>query len=272
MTKGAKGRGDAAPPAKPSPLAELRRRWPNYAKHYAKPFALLEKARLPVKTDKLLLAKKMIEALKNCERADHPNLPHDFLDMAREISKDAKSATKNAQELARFLRRYKRFPLIESVIKEAAERAGVEDGRFPNVVQFAATLNHLAESLPELATRGDGHRTRYGIRYRESLLRKGLPPDRITACLFAMVFHARQATGPARDAWARNESAAIFGPMPKDGNPLYSVAAAFVSAGGFEETSGGLGAKKAADRLATFMRRNPGAEYRGFRMVYVWPE
>ena len=272
MTKDAKGRGDNAPPAKPSHLAELRRRWPNYAKRYAKPLDLLEEARVPVETDRLRLAQKMIEALRNVERTDDPDLPHDFLDMAREIGKDAKGAAKNARELARFLRRYERFPQIGSVIEEGAERAGVEDGHFPNALRFAETLNRLAESLPELATRGEWHRTRYGIRYRESLLRKGLPPDRITACLFAMVFHARQATGPARRAWLRNDRSAIWGAMPTAGNPLYGVAAAFVSAGGFTEAGGGLDAKKAADRLATFMRRNPGAEYCGFRIAYVWPE
>ena len=76
MTKDAKGRGDNAPPAKPSPIAELRRRWPRYVT----PLRLLERARLPVGADKLRLAQRMIEACENCRGG----LP-EHVEMARAI-------------------------------------------------------------------------------------------------------------------------------------------------------------------------------------------
>jgi len=260
----------------PSPIAEYFRRLPKYAKRYAKPLSLLEEACLPAGTDKLRLAQKMLDALKDCQDADNPHRPHDFLDMARDIGKDAKGAARDARELARFLRRYERFPRLSSTIGQAALSASLEGGHFSDILRFAEMLDRLAESLPELPLRGDSHQTRYGIRYEDSLLRKGLPPDPITACLFAMVWHARQATGPARDAWLREDWNEIGRAMPKDGQPLHGVAAAFVSAADFKGAEGELAAqldaKKVADRLATFMRRNPGAEYRGFRILHDWPE
>ena len=272
MTKDAKGRGDAAPPAKPSPLAELRRRWPRYAK----PLRLLERARLPVGADKLRLAQKMIEACEN----SRGGLP-EHVDMARALDEDAKSASHAARDLARFLRRYWNFPMLPAELEDAGKKAGLffarrESGLVSESanglaflpIKYAAMLEHLAKDLPRVAKSGTAHRRRHGILFGASLLRKGRATDPVTACLFAVVFHARQATGPARDAWVQNESAAIFGTMPKEGSPLYKIAAAFVCAA-FDLPETTLDDKKAADRLALFAKRNPGAKpYQ--RVLIAW--
>ena len=272
MTKDAKGRGDNAPPAKPSPIAELRRRWPRYVT----PLRLLERARLPVGADKLRLAQRMIEACENCRGG----LP-EHVEMARALDKDAKRASHAARDLARFLRRYWNFPMLPAELEEAGRKARLflarresglvsetADGLAFLPILYAAMLEHLAKGLPRLAASGTAHRRRHGILFNASLLRKGRPTDPVTACLFAVVFHARQATGAARDAWTRNESAAIFGLMPKDGRPLYAIAAAFLCAA-FDLPEGAIGEKEAADRLALFVKRNPGAKpYQ--RVLIAW--
>ncbi|MFN6253663.1 MAG: hypothetical protein ACK4Y5_16530 [Acetobacteraceae bacterium] len=274
MTQGAKGRGDNASPAKPSPLAELRQRWPCYAK----PLRFLERARLPVGADKLRLAQKMIEACENSRGAYAATALRlglrgdawggkDHIEAARDLKSEAQAARKAARDLARFLRRHEGFPSLPSALAESVWRAASvtieQAARFEdrdttgaemlkaqqqtawNIARnaglgrgleawgplfLAAILESFAQSLPRIATSGAAHRTRHGILFGASLLRKGRATDPVTACLFAVVFHARQATGPARDAWVRNESAAIFGPMPKEGSPLYKIAAAFVCA------------------------------------------
>jgi hypothetical protein len=272
MTKDAKGRGDNAPPAKPSPIAELRRRWPRYAF----PLGLLDQEDLPEGTDKLRLAQRMIEACENCRSG----LP-ERVEMARALNQDARRASHAARDLARFLRRYWTFPMLPAELEEAGRKAGLflarresglvsesADGSAFLPILYAAMLEHLAKGLPRVATRGTAHRRRHGILFNASLLRKGRPTYPETACLFAVVFHARQATGAARDAWARNESAAIFGPMPKDGRPLYAIAAAFVCAA-LDLPEGTIGDKEAADRLALFVKRNPGAKpYQ--RTLIIW--
>jgi hypothetical protein len=278
MTKNAKGRGDSAPPDKPSPIAELRRRW----RRYASPLGLLDQEDLPEGTDKLRLAQRMIEACENCRIyfRDHAK-------MADELKKDAKSARQNARQLARFLRRYsKSTDLRNATVKAypffalalAKQNAVLRPGGFPPMPQgnleflpimYADMLDNLGHFLPRIAESGTAHRRRHGILYGASLLRKGRPTPRETACLFAVVFHARQATGPARDAWARNESAAIFGPMPREGRPLYKIAAAFVCAA-FPEAKGTFEEKQAADRLAVFLKRNPTAALNETGMSFSW--
>jgi len=276
MTQDAKGRGDAAPPAKPAPLFELGRRWPLYAKRYAKPLAMLEKAELPAGTDRLRLAQKMIEVCENCRGG----LP-DHVDMARAIDEDAKSATHAARDLARFLRRYWKFPRLSAELEEAGRKARLflakresglvsetDDGLAFLPIAYAAMLEHLAQRLPRLPTTGTAHRKRDGIYYGASLLRKGRPTVPMTACIFGLVFNARQATGPARDAWANQDRAAIAGPMPEHGSPLYKIAAAFARAA-FEKE---IDETQAADRLAKFLKRNPAAEFTGFRVMIAWPD
>ena len=312
MTKDAKGRGDAAPPAKPSPLAELRGRW----RRYATPLGLLEDVELPEGADKLRLAQKMIEACENSRRAYAATAARlglrgdawggkDHIEAARDLKSEAQAARKAARDLARFLRRHEGFPSLPSALAESVWRGASEiieqAARFEdrdttgaemlkakqqhawNMARnaglgrgleawgplfLAAILESFAQSLPRIATSGTAHRRRHGILFGASLLRKGRATDPVTACLFAVVFHARQATGPARDAWARNESAAIFGTMPKEGSPLYKIAAAFVCAA-FDLPEGTIGDKEAADRLAVFVKRNPGAKP-DHRVVIVW--
>jgi hypothetical protein len=299
----------------PSPLAELRRRWPRYAKRYAKPLAKLAEARrLPAGTDRLRLAQRMIEACENCrgaygETAARLGLRGDsfggkgYLEAARDLKSEAQAARKAARDLARFLKKHEGFPNLPSALAESVWRAAsitieqaarFEDrdttgeemlkaqqqnawniGRNAGLGRgleawgplfLAAILESFAQSLPRIAESGGAHRSRNGILFGASLLRKGRPFEDDTACLFALVFHARQATGPARDAWARNESAAISGPMPKDGSPLYAIAAAFVCAA-FPKVE--LNEKKAADRLALFLKRNPDAQLYE-RVLIAW--
>ncbi len=273
---------------------------------------MLAKARrLPVGTDRLRLAQRMIEACENCrgayrETAARLGLRGDsfggkgYLEAARDLKSEAQAARKAARDLARFLKKHEGFPNLPSALAESVWRAASltieqaarfsdRDAWFQKAQQqnawniarnaglgrgleawgplfLAAILESIAQSLPRIAESGGAHRSRNGILFGDSLLRKGRPFEDDTACLFALVFHARQATGPARDAWARNESAAISGPMPKDGSPLYAIAAAFVCAA-FPKVE--LSEKKAADRLALFLKRNPGAQLYE-RVGIVW--
>jgi hypothetical protein len=235
---------------------------------------MLAKARAPVGTNKLRLARTMIEVCENCRDG-----LRDHVDMARELEKDAKGASAAARDLAIFLRRYWRFPRLPAEMQKASAKARLffakresglvsesDDGFAFLPIAYAAMLEHLAQSLPRLATTGTAHRKRDGIYYGASLLRKGRPTVPMTACIFGLVFNARQATGPARDAWANQDRAAIAGPMPTHGSPLYAIAAAFVSAA-FKLPEGELDEKKAADRLAKFLKRNPAAEFTGFRVM-----
>jgi hypothetical protein len=282
MTKGTKGRGSVAPPAKPSPIAELRRRW----RRYAVPLRLLEQleqdASLPLGTDYLRLAQRMIEACENCR-----TYFRDHAKMADEMAKDAKSASRNARDLARFLRRYwKSTDLRNATVKAypffalalAKQNAVLRPAGLPPMphgnleflpTMYADMLANLSHFLPRIATSGTAHRRRHGILFGASLLRKGRPTTPETACLFAVVFHARQATGPLRDAWARNDNAAIFGPMPKEGRPLYKIAAAFVCAA-FPTAKETLEERQAADRLAVFLKRNPTATLDEAGMSFSW--
>ena len=312
MKQGAKGRGDNAPPPKPSPLAELGRRW----SLYETPLADLAKARLPAGTDRLRLAQKMIEACENSRGAYAATALRlglrgdawggkDHIEAARDLKSEAQAARKAARDLARFLRRHEGFPSLPSALAESvwrgASRTIEQAARFEdrdatgaellkakqqtawNIARnaglgrgleawgplfLAAILESFAETLPRIAESGGAHRRRNGILFSASLLRKGRPFEDETACLFALVFHARQATGPARDAWVRNESAAIFGPMPKEGRPLYAIAAAFICAA-FDLPEGTIGEKEAADRLALFVKRNPGAKLQQ-RVLIAW--
>jgi hypothetical protein len=229
----------------------------------------------------------------------------DDIEAARDLKSEAQAARKAARDLARYLKKHEGFPSFHSAFAEAVSRAAsltieqaarlqdrdttgaemlkAQQQNAWNIARnaglgrgleawgplfLAAILESFAETLPRIAESGTAHRRRNGILFRASLLRKGRRADPVTACLFALVFHARQATGPARDAWARNESAAIFGPMPKEGRPLYAIAAAFLCAA-FDLPEGTIGEKEAADRLALFVKRNPGAKLQQ-RVGIVW--
>ena len=306
MTQKAKGRGDVAPPAKPSPIAELRRRWPRYAE----PLGLLEEVELPAMADKLLLAEKMIDT---CEgyRGAHVEIASllrlnggpwwgasDHLAAARELKQDADSARKAARTLASFLRRFESYPSFPSffaetvcdgassvlpeplsIVDQVAIRLGAklrvsnEPGLDRELFSFtplflAAVLEAFAQKLPSIAASGIEQRIKHGLVFRESLLRKGAPLKPETACLVVLVYHARQATAPAQDAKPIAKRAAKLGAARKGGNPLYKIAAAFVSAT-FDLEKGALNERQAADIVTKFEKRNAGAKP-DYDYWYAW--
>jgi hypothetical protein len=229
----------------------------------------------------------------------------DELEAARDLKSEAPAARKAARDLARYLKKHEGFPSFHSAFAEAVWRAAsltieqaarlqdrdttgaemlkAQQQNAWNIARnaglgrgleawgplfLAEILQSFAETLPRIATRGSTHRKRNGIYYGASLLRKGRPTVPMTACIFGLVFNARQATGPARDAWANQDRAAIAGPMPEHGSPLYKIAAAFAGAA-FEKE---IDETQAADRLAKFLKRNPAAEFTGFRVMIAWPD
>ncbi|MCA3382112.1 MAG: hypothetical protein INF65_13140 [Roseomonas sp.] len=320
MTKGAKGRGDAAPSLSPSSILELSRDWPRYAKA----LRLLRKAPAPTEHDKLRLAKHMIEVCENCDSEgleETVGYNFDRTEELRSLKSDTKAARKAARDLARIIRRHHAAPELSAAIQEAvwvgacryiieeqneiileqanetgknlseaareakisarlagqenamkaAHDAGLDYGlRVCDGFFIAAVLEDFAENLPKYIEGFAGEHRRRGIRFKSSLLRKGRSADALTDCLFGLVFHARLATGAGRDAWANAADIRNAGPMPKDGEPLYDIVAAFASAA-FKLEEGDLDEKRAADRLRRFLIRNPGAEFEGYQVkCFLW--
>jgi hypothetical protein len=182
------------------------------------------------------------------------------------ILEHEKETGKTLSEAAHEAELYAALEKQENAMK-AAHEAGLAWGlRVCEGSFIAAVLEDFADNLPEYIAGSRRDRLRNGIRFRSSLLRKGRSADALTDCLFGLVFHARLATGAGRDAWAIAASIYNAGPMPKDGEPLYDIAAAFASAA-FKLEKGELDEKKAADRLRHFLNRNPGAEFEGYRFT-----